>query len=165
VTPAEIDRLLSKARRDLAEAEKAAANIEWLKASIIQLEAMRDEARRRMTEAESIREEHAKGVLHNRHERATVNDTMDTQKHGTKARVPGQRLKTKAIAAVRIRAVDGSVNAFALKHKLPVTTVRSWYATEESARKIPKEWADKLSRKPYSIPTEAWPNGIADEGE
>ncbi|HEY6875583.1 MAG TPA: helix-turn-helix domain-containing protein [Candidatus Dormibacteraeota bacterium] len=48
MTTAEIDRLLARARRDLAEAEKAAANIEWLRASIIQLEAMRDEAKRRL---------------------------------------------------------------------------------------------------------------------
>jgi hypothetical protein len=74
--------------------------------------------------------------------------------------VRGARLGTKHAGATRIREVDGSVARFAAKHGLFATTVRSWYATGEAARRIPRKWVDILKEKPYRVPESAWKNGI-----
>ncbi len=76
--------------------------------------------------------------------------------------VPGARLKMKHPAAKKIRQVDGSIARFAAKHKVPATTVRSWCATGDTAREIPKRYADILAKPPYEIPITAWKNGIGE---
>lgn len=114
------------------------------------------------TLAERFGEGHAETPLHNPRKNASLNPRMDTEKH---ARPRGQRLKTKHVGAVRIRKVDGSINAFAVANKLPPTTVYGWFAKGESARQIPAKWADRLEKKPYEIPRSAWTNGILSDGE
>jgi hypothetical protein len=106
----------------------------------------------------AVIEEHRDTVLHNRHGRAIEIDTMDTT---TTTR--GPKLETSHVGAKRIRKVDGSISAFARKHGLHRTTVRSWYATEgDAARRIPRKWANLLAKPPYEIPEIAWRNGIED---
>lgn len=114
------------------------------------------EAQRRLVE--EIEAEHRNAVLHNRHGEASVIDTMDAA-----IQVRGARLGTKHAGAVSIRRVDGSIGKFAAKHGLKPTTVRSWYAKGEAARRIPRAWADLLGKSPYGVPLAAWRNGI-DEG-
>ena len=99
--------------------------------------------------------EHRDEALHNAHRDAKLIDTMDAQ---TATR--GARLETKHPGAKKIRQVDGSIARFAAKHKEKATTVRSWYATGEAAREIPRRYADLLAAKPYEIPLTAWRNGI-----
>lgn len=106
---------------------------------------------------EAAVEEHRNEVLHNPHDSSKLIDTMDAE-----TQVRGARLETKHPAAVKIRKVDGSIGAFAAKRGLSPTTVRSWYATGEAAREIPRRWADLLAKKPYEIPLSVWRNGIGE---
>jgi hypothetical protein len=85
-----------------------------------------------------------------------INRGMDSMN----GRIRGARLESPNPGARRIREVDGSVARFAAKHGLRSTTVRSWYAAGEAARKIPRKWADMLSGEPYRIQVSAWKNGI-----
>lgn len=140
VTPRQIARLLANAtarverlRAELATAEKERA----LFGELLKL--------------------HENELLHNQHSSATTIDTMNAV-----AQVPGQRLGTKHVGAVKMRKIDGSVAKFAAKHGYRSTTVRSWYASGDAARKIPRFMADRLSLAPYRIPTSSWVNGIED---
>jgi hypothetical protein len=135
VTPAQIRRMLAAAEADC--------------------ERLRVELATALKEAELFREllrlhGQQSEALHNQHESARIN-TMDTQ-----TVVRGARLGTKHPGAVRIRAVDGSIAKFAAKHGLFATTVRSWYATGDAAREIPRRWADLLAKDPYKIPRSTW---------
>lgn len=103
-------------------------------------------------------EEHRNESLHNAHSSARIIDTMDAETTTTR----GARLETKHPGAKKIREVDGSIAKFAAKHRTHATTVRSWYATGEAAREIPRRWADLLAKPPYSIPVSVWRNGIAE---
>jgi hypothetical protein len=153
-----------KARIDAAHAAVAEAREALERAERAQIEAtLKAEARIVALEAAAqlFVEVHEGEALHNPRKDGNVNLRMHTEKH---ARPRGQRLKTKSSAAKRIREVDGSIGAFAAKHKVPASTVYGWYAAE-FGRKIPRDWADKLARKPYLIPLEDWPNGVASDGE
>lgn len=105
---------------------------------------------------EAVREEHRDSLLHNAHSGATIN-TMDTQNA-----VRGAPLETKHPGAKKIRAVDGSIARFAAKHRIAATTVRSWYATGDAAREIPRRFSDLLAEPPYEIPRSVWRNGIGE---
>jgi hypothetical protein len=105
-----------------------------------------------------VEETHRNEVLHNRHGDAKLIDTMDAETAATR----GARLETKHPGAKKIREVDGSIARFAAKHRTHATTVRSWYATGEAAREIPKRFADLLSKPPYSIPPSVWRNGVGE---
>lgn len=142
------------ARKAAAEARDALTNA--------QAEELRAESRIVALEAAARELVHG-SPLHNPRKSASVNLRMDTQKHAGRPR--GQKLQTKHVGAARIRKVDGSINAFALKHGEKPTTVYGWYATGSSARKIPERWAEKLTKPPYSIPRSAWINGISTDGE
>lgn len=74
--------------------------------------------------------------------------------------IRGARLGTKHVGALAIRRVHGSVAKFAEEKGLFSTTVRSWYASGEAARKIPRRWVEALKKKPYLVPESAWKNGI-----
>jgi hypothetical protein len=141
VTPAQIARL-----RD-----DATARVERLRAELAV--AIKEEAL--FTELLAL--QHRDSVLQNQHSDARIIDTMETN-----TAVRGARLGTKHVGATRIREVDGSVARFAAKHGLFATTVRSWYATGEAAREIPRKWADLLAKKPYLVPLASWKNGISD---
>jgi len=57
----------------------------------------------------------------------------------------------------------GNVKAWAKKNKLPVSTVRSWYATDEKwGRPIPRPWANKFAKR-YGIKIGEWPHGVTDD--
>jgi hypothetical protein len=135
-----------------------------------------EEARRELVEAlaqdeEQTRRERealASDPLRNTHGPRKVIATMDTGSAPAPApvgkfRARGTRLKSRHIGAVRIKAVDGSIGAFATKYKLKPQTVRSWYATGEAARRIPRSWQKHLSAAPYLIPESAWRNGVTDD--
>jgi hypothetical protein len=141
VTPGQIRRLLAAAE-DRAEKHRAGLALALKEAAFFR---------------ELLEEQHRDSVLQNQHENARIIDTMETD-----TAIRGARLGTKHVGAVRIRKVDGSVARFAAKHGLFATTVRSWYATGEAARKIPRKWAEKLADAPYKIPATAWRNGIED---
>lgn len=134
-------------RRLLAAAEK---NVNRLS---VQLEA----AKRERELFRQLLALHQEELLHNQHESAKLIDTMNAI-----VQVRGQRLGTKHVGAVRMRRVDGSIARFAKKHGYRPTSVRSWYASGEAARKIPRFMADRLALPPYKIPTSAWVNGIED---
>jgi hypothetical protein len=76
--------------------------------------------------------------------------------------VRGAPLETKHIGAKKMREVDGSIARFAAKHRVAATTVRSWYATGEAAREIPRRFAELLAKPPYSIAVTAWRNGVSE---
>ena len=139
MTPGQIKRLLANAEA--------------------RVERLRGELATALKEAELFRQllelQHRDEVLQNQHDTARIIDTMETD-----TAVRGARLGTKHVGAVRIRKVDGSVARFAAKHDLFATTVRSWYATGEAARRIPRRWVDLLAKSPYKVPESAWRNGI-----
>lgn len=149
---AEAREALEQAQTALTEAERAE------RAAII-----RSETRIAALEmaAQSFDGDHGvDSPLHNPHGNASLKGMH------TAAGIPGVKLKSKNLAAVRIRAVDGSIGAFAKKHKFrSASTVYSWYAKGGAARKIPERWAAKLEKLPYSIPRSAWPNGIDTDGQ
>lgn len=143
-----LEDAIAAAQRDAAEAAALA------RAAEAKLAALLVEQARLVDQV--VAAEHREAVLHNRHGDARI-DTMDTQ-----ITVPGARLEAKHPGAKKIRQVDGSIARFAAKHKLAVTTVRSWYARGDAAREIPRKWADLLAAEPYGIPLTAWKNGIGE---
>jgi len=154
-----------KARIDAAHAAVAEAREALERAEKAQIEAtLKAEARIVALEAAAqlFIETHEESPLHKSTPNASVNLRMETQKY---SRPRGARPKTKHVGAARIRAVDGSVNAFAVKNGLRPTTVYGWCDSEHAPRKIPDAWAKKLRKPPYSIPLSAWTNGIDTDGE
>lgn len=133
--------------------ERVAAELAGLDANLAAL--LR--AQHELIEA-TVEETHRNEVLHNQHSDAKLIDTMDAETSATR----GARLETKHPGAKRIREVDGSIARFAAKHKAHATTVRSWYATGEAAREIPRRFADLLAKPPYSIPLTVWRNGVGE---
>jgi hypothetical protein len=106
---------------------------------------------------EAVGEFHRNEVLHNPHRSSKIIDTMDAE-----TAVRGAPLETKHIGAKKMREVDGSIARFAAKHRVAATTVRSWYATGEAAREIPRRFAELLAKPPYSIAVTAWRNGVSE---
>lgn len=135
MTLAQIDRLLDRARRDAAKAE---ADLALLRAQVIQLEAMRDEAKRRLHSAS--------GSSKLRGNMSTTTSSDRRMKIAAAKTVHGGAAKTLLIAAGKS---DGDIAA-----ELGVgrSTVRAWHAGE---RQIPRRYAEAIE-KAYGVPLAAW---------
>jgi hypothetical protein len=102
----------------------------------------------------AVIEEHRKRILTYGEKNARVNYMSTIEKHTPKKL--GRPILSSHPFAIRCVELYGSVKDAAKALGRHPATIRSWYADDDSWRKIPDDMKELLSKKPWLISLSSW---------